>query len=192
MADTGRVERLLASMTLEEKLGQLNMIDAGAPPMGEPEMERQIAAGRIGSLLNIHGAERLNRLQKMAVESRLKIPLIFGLDVLHGHRTIFPLPIAEACAFDPDLWERTAKAAAEETSRAAITLTFAPMLDVCRDPRWGRIAEGPGEDTLVTSRYAEAKVRGFQGTGSARGRRRDRQAHGRLWRGGGGPRLRLR
>ena len=109
MADTGRVERLLASMTLEEKLGQLNMIDAGAPPMGEPEMERQIAAGRIGSLLNIHGAERLNRLQKMAVESRLKIPLIFGLDVLHGHRTIFPLPIAEACAFDPDLWERTAQ-----------------------------------------------------------------------------------
>ncbi len=155
-------------------------------------MERQIAAGRIGSLLNIHGAERLNRLQKMAVESRLKIPLIFGLDVLHGHRTIFPLPIAEACAFDPDLWERTAKAAAEETSRAAITLTFAPMLDVCRDPRWGRIAEGPGEDALVTSRYARGEGARLPGQGFARGRRRDRQAHGRLWRGGGGPRLRLR
>ena len=164
MTGTGRVERLLASMTLEEKLGQLNMIDASAPPMGEPEMERQVAAGRIGGLLNIHGAERLNRLQAMAVGSRLKIPLIFGFDVLHGHRTIFPLPIAEACAFDPDLWERTARASVEETSRAAVTLTFAPMLDVCRDPRWGRIAEGPGEDTLVTSRYAQAKVRGFQGT----------------------------
>src|SRR6478672_9392135 len=145
-------------MTLEEKLGQLNMIDAGMPPDGEAAMERQIAEGRIGSLLNIYDPERLNRWQAMALESRLKIPLIFGLDVLHGHRTIFPLPIAEAGAFDPDLWERTAQAAAAETSRDAISLTFAPMLDVCRDPRWGRIAEGPGEDPLVTSLYARAKV----------------------------------
>ena len=158
------VERLLAALTLEEKLGQLNMIDAGTPPGGEAEMERQIAGGRIGSVLNIHGAERLNRLQRMAIEgSRLRIPLIFGLDVLHGHYTIFPIPLAEAGAFDPDLWERTAKASVEETGRAGVTLTFAPMLDVCRDPRWGRIAEGPGEDAFVAGRYAEAKVRGFQG-----------------------------
>ena len=158
------VDRLLAAMTLDEKLGQLNMIDAGMPPDGEEEMERQIAAGRIGSLLNIREAERLNRWQAMALESRLKIPLIFGLDVLHGHYTIYPLPIAEAGAFDPDLWERTAKMSVEETGRAGITMTFAPMLDVCRDPRWGRMAECPGEDTYVASRFAEAKIRGYQGT----------------------------
>src|SRR5436190_1391852 len=150
-------------MTLEEKLGQLNMIDAGMPPDGEAEMERQIKAGRIGSILNIQGAERLNAWQRLALESRLRIPLIFGLDVLHGHYTISPIPLAEACAFDPDLWERTAQASVAETIRAGITLTFAPMLDVSRDPRWGRIAEGPGEDALVASRYAQAKVRGFQG-----------------------------
>jgi beta-glucosidase len=164
VADKNRVERLLASMTLEEKLGQLNMIDAGAPPMGREELDRQIKAGKVGGLLNTWGAEDITTFQKLAAESRLQIPVLFGLDVLHGHRTIFPLPIAEACAFDPALWERTARAAADETIRDGITLTFAPMLDVCRDPRWGRIAEGPGEDPLVTSRYAEAKVRGFQGT----------------------------
>lgn len=158
------VERLLASMTLEEKLGQLNMIDAGMPPGGEDEMKRQIGAGTIGSLLNIHGTEKLNALQRLACEeSRLRIPLIFGLDVLHGHYTIFPIPLAEAGAFDPSLWEKTARASIEETRRAGVTLTFAPMLDVCRDPRWGRIAECPGEDAFVASRYAEAKVRGFQG-----------------------------
>jgi beta-glucosidase len=157
------VERLLAAMTLEEKLGQLNMIDAGMPPDGEEEMERQIKAGRIGSILNIHG-DQLKRWQQLALESRLRIPLICCLDVLHGHYTIFPIPLAEAGAFDPGLWERTAKASVEETGRAGIHLTFAPMLDVCRDPRWGRIAECPGEDALVTSRYATAKVRGFQGT----------------------------
>ncbi len=160
-----RIERLLASMTLEEKLGQLNMIDAGMPPGGEDEMKRQIGAGTIGSLLNIHGAEKLNALQRLACEeSRLRIPLIFGLDVLHGHYTIFPIPLAEAGAFDPNLWEKTARASIEETRRAGVTLTFAPMLDVCRDPRWGRIAECPGEDAWVASRYAEAKVRGFQGS----------------------------
>ncbi len=162
------VDRLLASMTLEEKLGQLNMIDAGTPPYDEAEMERQIAAGRIGSLLNIRDPERLNRWQAMALGSRLKIPLIFGLDVLHGHYTIYPLPIAEACAFDPELWERTAKISVEETGRDGITMTFAPMLDVCRDPRWGRIAECPGEDAYVASRFAEAKIRGYQGTDLSR------------------------
>jgi beta-glucosidase len=156
------IDRLLAAMTLEEKLGQLNMIDAGMPPDGEAEMERQIKAGRIGSILNVHG-ERLKKWQQLALESRLRIPLICCLDVLHGHYTIFPIPLAEAGAFDPDLWERTAKASVAETGRAGIHLTFAPMLDVCRDPRWGRVAECPGEDALVASRFAEAKVRGFQG-----------------------------
>lgn len=155
------IDRLIAAMTLEEKLGQLTMIDAG--PADRNELERQIAAGQVGSLLNTYGAEDINAFQNLATGSRLRIPLIIGYDVLHGHRTIFPLPIAEAGAFDPDLWERTARAAAEETGRDGITLTFAPMLDICRDPRWGRIAEGPGEDPMVASRYAEAKVRGFQG-----------------------------
>ena len=159
-----RVERLLAGMTLEEKLGQLNMVDAGAPRDGSDAMKRQIRAGAIGSLLNIHGAEATDALQRIAVEeSRLRIPLLFGFDVLHGHRTIFPIPLAEACAFDPGLWERTAQAAAEEAARDGVRLTFAPMLDVCRDPRWGRIAECPGDDAHVASRFGEAKVRGFQG-----------------------------
>jgi beta-glucosidase len=163
-----RVETLLASMTLDEKLGQLSMTDAGAPPGGAAEMERQIAAGTIGSLFNIYGAERTDALQRLAVkESRLRVPLIFGLDVLHGHRTIFPIPLAEACAFDRDLWRRTAAAAAAEAARDGINLTFAPMLDVCREPRWGRIAEGPGEDGLVASHFAAAKVHGFQGVSLA-------------------------
>ncbi len=153
-------DRLVTAMTLEEKLGQLNMIDAG--PADRAELERDIKAGRVGSLLNTYGAEDINAFQTLALESRLRIPLIIGYDVLHGHRTIFPLPIAEAGAFDPDLWQRTARASAREAARDGINLTFAPMLDVCREPRWGRIAEGPGEDPVVGSRYAEAKVRGFQ------------------------------
>lgn len=158
------IERLLAAMTLEEKLGQLNMINALDPPDGRETMERQIASGAIGSVLNVHGREKTDALQALALQSHLRIPLIFGFDVLHGHYTITPIPLGEACAFDPKLWEETARMSAEETARAGINLTFAPMLDVCRDPRWGRIAECPGEDALVARRYAEAKVRGFQGT----------------------------
>lgn len=163
-----RVDRLLASMTLAEKLGQLNMIDAGMPPDGEAEMERQIRSGGIGSLLNIFDKERLRAWQRMAAEeSRLGIPLILCLDVLHGHYTITPLPLAEAGAFDPELWQSTAEISVEEMIRAGLALTFAPMLDVCRDPRWGRIAECPGEDALVASRYAQAKIRGLQGADRA-------------------------
>jgi beta-glucosidase len=159
-----RVERLLAAMTLPEKIGQLTMINAIEPPDGPAEMKRQIRTGLIGSVLNIHGADGTRELQQLAVEhSRLGVPLIFGLDVLHGHHTIFPIPLAEAGAFDPGLWTSTARASAEEAARGGITLTFAPMLDICRDPRWGRIAECPGEDALLGSRYAEAKVLGLQG-----------------------------
>jgi len=165
-----RIERLIGAMTLEEKLGQLNMINAIEPPDGPEEMARQIRAGLVGSVLNVHGAEKTNALQRIALEeSRLKIPLIFSLDVLHGHYTIFPIPLAEAGAFDPVLWEETARASAEETTRAGISLTFAPMLDICRDPRWGRIAECPGDDPFVGCRFAEAKVRGFQGGDLASG-----------------------
>ncbi|SED64426.1 beta-glucosidase [Rhizobiales bacterium GAS188] len=160
------IERLVAEMTLEEKLGQLTMVSAEliqTGPTSAPITPKLIREGRIGSLLNLWGAERVREVQRLAVEeSRLKIPLFFGLDVVHGLKTIFPIPLGESCAFDPGLWERTARAAAEETAAAGVDLTFAPMLDVARDPRWGRTVEGPGEDTFVASRFAEAKVRGFQ------------------------------
>lgn len=158
-----RIDRLLARMTLEQKLGQLNMVDGSLPHNGHEALEDDIRAGRVGSVLNVYGAPT-HALQRMAVtESALGIPLLFGLDVLHGHQTIFPVPLAEAGAFDPDVWRLSARAAAEEATRDGVDLTFAPMLDVSREPRWGRIVESPGEDPLVASRYAIAKIQGFQG-----------------------------
>jgi beta-glucosidase len=158
---------LLATMTLEEKIGQLTMATADRAvtgPIVSDDCEAGVRAGRIGSVLNMWGAEPISRIQKMAVEeSRLGVPLIFGLDVIHGLKTIFPIPLAEAAAFDPLLWERTARAAAVEAARNGLALTFSPMIDVARDFRWGRIAEGAGEDPWLTSRFAEAKVRGYQG-----------------------------
>ncbi|MGO9943059.1 MAG: glycoside hydrolase family 3 N-terminal domain-containing protein [Rhodoblastus sp.] len=161
------IDKLLARMTLDEKLGQLNMATAGqavtGPVRDDPATEA-IRAGKVGALLNLWGREATARYQKIAVEeTRLAIPLLFGADVLHGHRTTFPIPLAEAGLFDPQTWERTARAAAVEAAADGIALTFAPMLDIARDPRWGRIAEGPGEDPLVGALFAEAKVRGFQG-----------------------------
>jgi beta-glucosidase len=165
----GRVDSLLSKMTLQEKVGQLNLVTAGqivTGPSGSGDVMANIRAGNVGGVFNIWGREAVAVLQKAAVgESRLGIPLFFGLDVLHGFRTIFPVPLAEACAFDPSLWEGTARAAAEEAAAEGIDLTFAPMLDICRDPRWGRIVEGPGEDPLVGARFAQAKIRGFQGAG---------------------------
>lgn len=159
-------------MTLDEKLGQLNLITAGQAitgPVVSGNTSEDICAGRVGGVFNLWGVEVLMRAQRSAVEeSRLGVPLLFGLDVLHGFRTIFPIPLAEACAFDPDLWERTARAAALEAAGEGIHLTFAPMLDVSRDPRWGRIAECPGEDPLVGEKFARAKVKGFQGDDGSR------------------------
>ena len=161
------IDSLLTEMTIEEKVGQLNLVTAGqavtGPVLGGG-MTENIRAGRIGGVFNLWGREAVAAVQKLAVEeSRLAVPLFFGLDVLHGHKTVFPIPLAEAGVFDPLLWERTARAAAIEAASDGITLTFAPMLDIARDPRWGRIAEGPGEDPLVAAKFAEAKVRGFQG-----------------------------
>ncbi len=161
------IDTLLQTMTLAEKIGQLGMA-TGDHAVSGPELAKDLTdgvrAGSIGSILNLWGAERITALQKIAVEeSRLGIPLLVGFDVLHGQRTIFPIPLAEAAAFDPPLWERTARAAAVEAAQDGIALTFAPMLDIARDPRWGRIAEGAGEDPYVAARFAEAKVRGFQG-----------------------------
>lgn len=163
---TTRIEELLAAMTLEEKIGQLTMLSAGfavTGPGGAADYLAEIRAGRVGNLANLWGAEWTRKVQQVAVEeTRLGIPLLLAFDVIHGHRTIFPIPLAEAAAFDPDLWARTARVAATEAAGDGLALTFAPALDVTRDPRWGRIAESPGEDPWLAACFAEAKVRGFQ------------------------------
>jgi len=164
--NAARIEGLFRAMSLHEKLGQLTMMradfgNAGAE-LGAAKLA-QIRAGGAGSILDLRGLESIQESQRAAVEgSRLGIPLLFTLDVLHGYETIFPIPLGEAAAFDAPLWQQTASAAAAEAAAEGIALTFAPMLDVARDPRWGRIAESPGEDPFVGARFAEAKVHGFQ------------------------------
>jgi beta-glucosidase len=164
----GRIDALLQQMTLEEKIGQLNMVAASRVVTGPGELHdlhEGIRTGRIGNLLNLWGVDETRAVQRLAVEeSRLGVPLLMGLDVIHGHHTIFPVSLAEACLFDPDLWQKTARAATEEAAEDGVALTFAPMLDVARDPRWGRIIESPGEDTWVACQMAAAKTRGFQGS----------------------------
>lgn len=154
-----RADTLLARMTLTEKIGQLNQLSKVSP--GD---EALLRAGGIGSFLNLQGAAETNGIQKIAVEeSRLHIPLLLGSDVIHGYRTIFPIPLAEACSWNPELARKTAAAAAAEARAVGINWTFAPMVDVSRDPRWGRIAEGSGEDTFLGSALSAARVHGFQG-----------------------------
>ena len=159
--------RLLAAMTLEERIGQLSMAASSGVvtgPGARGDVAEGVRAGRIGALLNLWGPRRRAPCSaSRSSESRLGIPLLLGLDVIHGHRTIFPVPLAEACLFDPLWWERSARAAAEEAAADGVALTFAPMLDVARDARWGRMVEGPGEDPWVGARFAIAKIRGFQG-----------------------------
>jgi beta-glucosidase len=163
-----RIDSLLGAMTLEEKLGQMTMLTAeivAAGPRVSADYMSAIRAGRLGNLSNLRGPERTREVQRVAVEeTRLGIPLLLAADVIHGHHTAFPIPLGEAAAFDPDLWERTARAAAAEATADGLILAFAPMIDVTREPRWGRIAESPGEDPFVAARFAEAKVRGFQST----------------------------
>ncbi|HEX4025176.1 MAG TPA: glycoside hydrolase family 3 N-terminal domain-containing protein [Steroidobacteraceae bacterium] len=162
-----RVEALISDMTLTEKLGQLTMTAAGytvTGPVIAGDSTDAIKAGTIGNLLNLFGAQPVREMQRLAVEeSRLGIPLLIGLDVIHGYRTLFPVPLAESALFDPEQWTQTAREAAREAAAAGVTMTFAPMLDVSRDPRWGRSVEGPGEDPWVGAQLARAKVRGFQG-----------------------------
>jgi len=155
------LDSLLARMTLEEKLGQLNLLSANG--RASPQQMDLVRAGKLGGLFNVIGAENTTPVQRIAVtESRLKIPLLFGLDVIHGYRTIFPIPLGEASAFDPDAAEATARAAGQEAAAFGINWTYAPMVDIARDPRWGRIAEGSGEDPYLGSLMAAARVRGFQ------------------------------
>lgn len=157
------VEELLGKMTLEEKLGQMSQVALNAPG-GEISPEDRVRRGEIGSFLFTTDAGQINRLQRIAVEqSRLHIPLIFGFDVIHGFRTIYPVPLALAASWDPEQAERAQGMAAREASAVGINWSFAPMLDIARDPRWGRIVEGAGEDPYLGARMAEAQVRGFQG-----------------------------
>ena len=151
-------------MTLEEKLGQLQQLDGEGNGNFRPEHVELVRKGLLGSTLNVRGAQRTNQLQRVAMnESRLKIPLLFGFDVIHGYRTIFPIPLAEASSWDPALAERSAAVAAQEANNAGLRWTFAPMVDIARDPRWGRITEGAGEDPFLGAAFARARVRGFQG-----------------------------
>jgi beta-glucosidase len=162
-----RIEKLLSQMTLPEKLGQMTMTAASyalTGPVIAGDSTEAIRAGTIGNLLNMIGAGPVREMQELAVNhSRLGIPLLIGLDIIHGHRTLFPIPVAEAGLFDASSWERTARESALEAAADGLTMTFAPMLDVARDPRWGRIAESPGEDAWLACQIATAKVRGFQG-----------------------------
>ncbi len=159
-----RINDLLARMTLAEKLGQLQQLDGESNGNFRPEHRDLVRQGSLGSTLNVRGVQRTNELQRIAVEeSRLKIPLIFGFDVIHGYRTIFPIPLAEASSWDPSLAEKSESIAAKETYASGVRWTFAPMLDIARDPRWGRITEGAGEDPYLGAAFARARVLGFQG-----------------------------
>ncbi|MFN2498212.1 MAG: glycoside hydrolase family 3 N-terminal domain-containing protein [Pyrinomonadaceae bacterium] len=160
-----RIDALLARMTLAEKLGQLQQLDGEGNGTFRPEHPELIRKGLLGSTLNVRGAQRTNQLQHIAMEeSRLKIPVLFGFDVIHGYRTIFPIPLAEASSWDTASAERSASIAAQEARASGVRWTFAPMLDIARDPRWGRITEGAGEDPFLGAAFARARVRGFQGT----------------------------
>ncbi|HEY5745940.1 MAG TPA: glycoside hydrolase family 3 N-terminal domain-containing protein [Chryseolinea sp.] len=165
----GRVDSVLALMTLDEKIGQLTLftsdIDVTGPTIRENYRE-DIKAGRVGAIFNAFGADYTRKLQELAVkETRLHIPLIFGYDVIHGHRTIFPIPLGEAASWDLTAMEQSARIAGDEASAQGLHWTFAPMCDIARDPRWGRMAEGAGEDTYLGSQIAIARVKGFQGNG---------------------------
>lgn len=162
-----KVDSVMRLMTLEEKIGQMNQYSANfhltGPANGDTTIIQQIREGKVGSMLNVIGAAETRAVQKAAMQSRLHIPLIFGLDVIHGLRTIYPIPLGESASFDLDLMRRSARAAAIEATSLGIHWTFAPMVDIARDARWGRVMEGAGEDTWYGCKVAEERVKGFQG-----------------------------
>lgn len=164
-----KVDSVLRLMTLEEKVGQMNQYNgdwaATGPITKDGDKQNQIRKGLLGSMLNVTGVDHTRTLQEIAMQSRLKIPLLFGQDIIHGYRTIFPVPIAEAASWDMEAIEQSARIAAIEASAAGVHWTFAPMVDIARDPRWGRVMEGAGEDSYLGSLIAKARVKGFQGKG---------------------------
>ena len=161
------VDGLMSRMTLHEKIGQLNLQVAGDITTGQAqdsEVSGKIKAGEIGGVFNLKGVDKIKALQKLAVEkSRLGIPLLVGMDVIHGYETIFPIPFALSCSWDLNAIERAAQIAAKEATADGINWVFSPMVDICIDARWGRISEGNGEDPYLGSRIAEAMIRGYQG-----------------------------
>lgn len=168
LSDDAFLDNLMAQMTLEEKLGQLNLPVTGDIITGaarESNVAEDIRNGKVGGLFNLKGAQAIREIQRIAVEeSRLGIPLLFGMDVIHGYETVFPIPLALSCSWDMAAVERSAQIAAAEATADGICWTFSPMVDICHDGRWGRISEGSGEDPYLGSRIAEAMVRGYQGT----------------------------
>lgn len=166
-----RVKNLLSIMTLDEKVGQLNQLNGGvmtgpqaANDPGQQGKIKELKAGKVGSFLNVVGAAETKAVQKIAVEeTRLGIPLLFGYDAIHGYKTVFPIPLAEACSWDLALAEKTASITSKEAAAAGLHWDFAPMVDVSREPRWGRVMEGAGEDPYLGSLFAAARVKGFQG-----------------------------
>lgn len=166
------VSALMKRMTVEEKIGQLNLLTAGGIVTGEAQnsdIARKIERGQVGGLFNLRGAQRVAEVQKIAVEnSRLGIPLLFGLDVVHGYQTVFPIPLGLSCCWDMDAVRQSARIAAVEASADGICWTFSPMVDVSRDARWGRVSEGGGEDAFLGGEIAKAMVEGYQGDGMER------------------------
>jgi len=163
-----RVDSVLNLMTLHEKVGQLNQYSsswATGPESHQENKFQDIKDGKVGSMLNVKGVEATRAMQKIAMQSRLKIPLLFGFDVIHGYKITFPIPLAEASSWDLEEIEKSARIAAIEASASGLHWTFAPMVDIARDPRWGRVMEGAGEDTYLGSEIAKARVKGFQGKG---------------------------
>jgi beta-glucosidase len=162
-----RVDSVMKLMTLDEKIGQLNLPSAGAFTTGAVEssdIAKKIEEGKVGGLFNIKTVANIKEMQKIAVEkSRLKIPLLFGMDVIHGYESVFPIPLGLSCSWDMELIERSARIAAMEATAQGINWTFSPMLDLSRDPRWGRVSEGNGEDPFLSSAIARAMIRGYQG-----------------------------
>lgn len=170
-ADKGKmdqfIDNLMGKMTLQEKIGQLNLPVSGEIVTGQAkssDVAGKIRKGQVGGLFNVKGVENIREVQKIAVEqSRLKIPLLFGMDVIHGYETVFPIPLALSCSWDMEAIKESARIAAKESSADGICWTFSPMVDICRDPRWGRMSEGGGEDPYLGSEISVAMVKGYQG-----------------------------
>src|SRR5215213_8750498 len=163
------VKGIMSKMTLDEKIGQLNLLTPGGGvatgAVVNADVESKIKSGKLGGLFGVIGVEKIRQAQELAVNgSRLKIPLMFGSDVIHGYKTTFPIPLGLSCSWDVAMVERSARIAAIEASADGLCWVFSPMVDIARDPRWGRVAEGAGEDPYLGSMMSGAMVRGYQGT----------------------------